>query len=80
MSSFLAYMCADAEAKAARQEWEAASARMTVADIRKRLAEIKSQNLSLASLCQAKIGSPEYEAERERLYAAAFYVVVGRLP
>ena len=51
-----------------------ASAALDNAEIKERLAEIKSQHEPLASLAEQPV------SERDRLYAAAFYVVVGRLP
>jgi multidrug efflux pump subunit AcrA (membrane-fusion protein) len=68
------YFQRQAEEKAARAEWEAASARYDNAQIKARLAEIKSQHDPLNTLMSERM------SERERLYAAAFYVVVGRMP
>ena len=58
------------EAARYRNDW--ASVALDLAGIRQRLAEIKCQHEPLASLLDAKM------SERDRLYAAAFYVVVGR--
>ena len=74
MSDFLNYMKAQAEKREAFAELNAAHARFELAQIRDRLAEIRSQHAPLAKLMDAKM------SERERLCAAAFYVVVGRLP
>ncbi len=59
----------------ARARLEAASAHLELAAIRERLAKLKSQYEPLATLEQA--GDL---ALREKLYAAAFYAVVGRMP
>ncbi len=59
----------------ARARAEAAAAQLELAQIRERLAKIKSQYEPLATLTQDGT-----LAVREKLYAAAFYVVVGRLP
>jgi len=53
---------------------DAASANLSNSRISERLAEIKSQHEPLNGL----LG--EAMTERGRLYAAAFYVVVGRMP
>ena len=52
----------------------AGSAQYNNAEIHERLAEIKSQHEPMNSLLDAAM------SERDRLYAAAFYVVVGRMP
>jgi flagellar biosynthesis/type III secretory pathway protein FliH len=74
MSDFLKYQLAKAEEKAQRWHYEAAAALLENAGVRERLAEIRSQHEPLASLLT------EAMSERDRLYAAAFYVVLGRLP
>lgn len=71
MSDLGLYFQAQAETNAARSNLEAASAKLKLARIHERLAEIKSQHEPLASLS---------EGDREKLYAAAFYVVIGRMP
>lgn len=70
--SFVHYMQAQAETRAARHQHDYAGAALELAQIRERLAEIASQHEPLAALLAAPMG------ERDRLYAAAFYVVVGR--
>lgn len=74
MSAFQGYMIAQANTRAASANYNHASAALDNAKIRERLAELDSQHEPLASLIEAKM------SERERLYAAAFYVVVGRMP
>jgi hypothetical protein len=68
------YFLAQARKDAAYQQYSYAGVRLTNAQIMERLAEIKSQHEPLASL----LGRPL--SERDRLYAAAFYVAIGRMP
>ena len=74
MSDFAQYMLAQARRETAVERRNYASAALDNASIHERLAQIKSQHEPLASLLQKPL------SERDRLYAAAFYVVVGRLP
>lgn len=74
MSDFGEYMTARSDAKAAYAEYNSASRGLELARINERLAEIKSQHEPLNALLNQKM------TERERLHAAAFYVVVGRMP
>ena len=74
MSEFAQYMTAKAEAKAAYERYNYASAALELARIKERLAEMASQHEPLAALRDASM------SERDRLYAAAHYAVVGRLP
>jgi hypothetical protein len=74
MADFLHYMKAQAEKRAAFNAYDAAAARLELAQIKERLAEIRSQHEPLHSLIDQRM------SERERLYAAAHYVVVGRMP
>ncbi len=74
MSAFFEYLKATSERHCAFERFNYASSALDMARIRERLAEIKSQHQPLASLLDAQI------SERDRLYAAAFYVVVGRMP
>lgn len=74
MSDFGKYMYHQAKKDAAWEAFNAASARLELAQIRCRLAEIDSQNEPIASLLDKKM------SERERLYAMAHFVVVGRMP
>jgi lipid II:glycine glycyltransferase (peptidoglycan interpeptide bridge formation enzyme) len=68
---FLQYELAQEHKDAAYAEYKAAEARLENAEIRERLAEIKSQNEPLDGLLERKL------PERERLYLAAHYVVCG---
>ena len=74
MDDFGNYMKAQAEKRAAYERYNYAGAALENAQIKERLAEIKSQHEPLAGLLAQPLG------ERDRLYAAAFYVVVGRMP
>ena len=65
----------------AKAELGRASLALTNAQISERLAEIKSQHEPLFSLIGMEdILDPAYQTVRKKLYAAAFYVVVGRMP
>ena len=68
------YMLQQARKETCYARYSHASAALENAQIKERLAEIKSQHEPLASLAEQPL------SERDRLYAAAFYVVVGRLP
>jgi len=74
MIEFEHYQRRKAETRAARQQRDAASNALELALIRERLAEMASQHEPLAALRDAAMN------ERDRLYAAAHYAVVGRLP
>ena len=74
MSDFMKYELERANKRAASERLNAASALYENALIHERLAEIKSQHEPLNGLLDAAM------SERDRLCAAAFYVVVGRLP
>lgn len=74
MSEFMKFMHEQEKVATARSEYNAASLKLDNANIRCRLAELESQHEPLASLLKEPLG------ERERLYAAAFWVVVGRMP
>jgi hypothetical protein len=74
MSDFLHYQMAKAKKDEAYERYNYAAAALENAQIRERFAEIKSQSEPLNSLINAPM------SERDRLYAAAYYVVVGRLP
>jgi hypothetical protein len=71
---FAQFMTAQAETKAARERYNYASTALEIAQIRERLAEMRSQHEPLAALRDAAL------SERDKLYAAAHYVVVGRMP
>ena len=74
MSDFLIYLQRQSETEAAKQQYNYASANLERARIYERLAQIKSQHEPLAGLRDAAM------TERDRLYAAAHFVVFGRLP
>jgi hypothetical protein len=74
VSDFANYMLKQAESRAAFADYNRAARSLDLARIHERLAEIKSQHHPLESLANARL------TDRERLYAAAFYVVVGRMP
>lgn len=74
MSNFSAYLAAQSDRKAAYNLYCYASQKLENAQIRERLAEIKSQHEPIASLLNEKL------SERDRLYAIAFYVVIGGMP
>jgi hypothetical protein len=74
MSDFMQYQYTKAQTSEAYEKYNYASQLLENRQIRERLAEIKSQ----ADPLEALIAKPM--SERDRLYAAAFYVVVGRLP
>ena len=68
------YMLAQSKRETAYERYNYASSALKLAQIKERLAETKSQHEPLAGLINAEL------SERDRLYAAAYYVVVGRLP
>ena len=74
MMEFAKYQTAKAKAEAAYQQYNYAGAALELARISERLAEMASQHEPLAAL------SNKAMSERNKLYAAAHYVVVGRLP
>ncbi len=71
MSDFLQYQMAKAVKDTAYERRNYASAALDNASIKERLAEIRSQHEPLNTLINEPMG------ERERLYAAAYYVVTG---
>jgi hypothetical protein len=74
MDDFQSYQLAVANKKAAYAEYNYASKKLEHEQIMERLAEIKSQHEPMASLLN------ENRSERDRLYAIAFFVVLGRFP
>ena len=72
--SFSNYLLQQARKETAFQAYNYAGANLQNAQIIERLAEIKSQQEPLESLLK------EAMSERDRLYAAACYVVTGRMP
>jgi hypothetical protein len=73
-SAFLHYMKAQSDRQTAYERYNYAGAALENAQIKERLAEIESQTEPLDWLLRQSM------SERERLCAAAFYVVVGRMP
>ncbi len=77
MSDLSNYFRAQAETKAARAVHNYAGVNLRLKQIEERLAEIKSQHEPLHEL----LNLPGADMSgRDRLYAAAFYVVIGRMP
>jgi len=74
MDDFGNYMLAQAKRRTAYERCNYATEALKNAQIHERLAEIKNQYEPLNKLISASM------SERARLYAAAFYVVVGRMP
>lgn len=72
--NFLLYTKAQADKKAAYELYNYAGQKLENAQIRERLAEIKSQYEPINSLLDGG------GTMRDMLYAIAHYVVVGRLP
>lgn len=72
--SFQAYMLAQEKKKRMYAEHNSSSRGLELAQIKERLAEIKSQHEPLNTLISKEL------SERDRLYQAAFYVVSGRFP
>jgi hypothetical protein len=73
-TAFVQYMLAQERVETAKERYNHASTALELAYIKRRLAELLSQHEPLAGLCNDEV------PERERLYAAAHYAVVGRLP
>lgn len=73
-NDYAAYRIASAERREAFEAYNTASARLQLAQIRERLAEIKSQYQPINSLLEKSM------PERERMWAIAYFVVWGRLP
>ena len=78
--SFQAYLLATAEKERAYANYCHAGAALELAKIKERLAEVQSQHEPLHSLSTRTAPQGHTLTERERLYAAAFYVVIGRMP
>lgn len=74
MDDFGNYMKAQAEKQAAYERYNYAGVALENAQIKERLAEIKSQHQPIADLIEQTL------SERDRIYAAAFYVVTGQFP
>jgi hypothetical protein len=73
-NDFGQYMNARTEKEAAYNLYNYAGAKLELASINERLAEIKSQHEPIADLLTKNL------SERDKLCAIAFYVVVGRFP
>ena len=73
-NDFSNYLLAKSQRQEAYESYNYAIAKLENAQIHERLAEIKSQHEPLAGLLEKPL------SERDRMYAAAFYVVVGRMP
>lgn len=74
MSKFSQYMLTQEKTRRAYERYNYAGVSLENARIHERLAEINSQSEPLDGLITRKMGA------RERLYAAAYYVVIGRFP
>ncbi len=74
VAASLSYQLASANKREAYEAYNYASARLDMCQIRERLAEMKAQHEPLSSLLNGPLSA------RDRLYAAAFWVVVGRMP
>lgn len=74
MNNFAAYLMAQERTKAAFAASGHADVALELARIQERLAEIRSQHEPLATIIEST------PSARERAYAAAFWVVVGRMP
>ena len=77
--SFQTYLLRQAERKAAFNAVGEASARLEIAQIRERLAELDSQHEPLNGVMD-DIGAQDRDYIRRKIYSMAYYVVVGRLP
>ena len=73
------YMLRRAERKAAFNAYGEASARLELAQIKERLAEILSQHEPLNGVMD-DIGAQDRDYIRRKIYSMAYYVVVGRVP
>jgi hypothetical protein len=74
VSDFAHYMLEQSRRETAYERYNYAGASLENAQIKERLAQIKSQSDPLDDLLKQRM------SERERLYAAAYFVVVGRMP
>jgi hypothetical protein len=71
---FSTYLLRQAEKREAYEKYNFAMQLLENRQIKERLAEILSQSEPLDKLISTVM------PERDRLYAAAFYVVIGRIP
>jgi hypothetical protein len=74
MSDFAHYMLQQARRETAYERFNYAGAALEIAQIKERLALIKSQHEPLSDLLKQPM------SERDRLYAAAYFVAIGRMP
>lgn len=74
MSDLANYFLAQEKVRVAIERRNYAGMALDNARVKERLAEIKSQHQPLADLVKADM------PERDKLYAIAFYVAVGRMP
>ena len=74
MDDFENYMKAQAERRVAYERYCYAGLALENAHIKERLSKIKSEHEPLAGLLAQPL------SDRDKLYAAAFYVVMGRIP
>jgi len=81
MSDLLNYFKAQAEKESASNLYNYAGTKLELLQIKERLAEIKSQGEPLNSMLGDKVHCiDDAQEQRKLLYAAAYYVVVGRKP
>lgn len=74
------YPHAITEKDLARERLNYAACALELAQIKMRLAELKDQHAPLAALAEKARKCENYGDQRARLYAVAFYAVVGRWP
>jgi hypothetical protein len=74
MSDYLNFQYHKAKTETARAKVGEAVNRVELAEIKERFAEIKSQHQPLDLIAKSGL------SDRGKMYACAFYVVVGRLP
>jgi hypothetical protein len=72
MTSFEDYLLASVKRKAAEVHYNHAASALELAQVKERLAQIKSEDGQLTKILYSKL------SERDRMYAAAYFVVVGR--
>jgi len=78
--SFMELQEAHAKVEAAKNLHNYSSVKLTNARIHERLCELRSQHDPLNKLCGGDEANMCDPAIRKIAYAAAFYVVVGRMP
>jgi len=80
MSDLSKYFHAQDKVDAASWQYNYAGQKLENERIKMRLAEILSQHEPLNKLIGLNSTEEGYKEMRDKLYAAAFYVVVGRMP